>query len=98
MTGLDIFALFVIAVLVAVVILIAVKLGALPGKLAAKREHPQADAIRVCGWIGVLTLGVAWPIALVWAYSRPRPRREHELFGRLEALEREVSTLTEARV
>ena len=24
------------------------------------------------GWVGVVTLGLAWPIALVWAYTRPQ--------------------------
>ena len=85
---LDLFALIVIGVLVAVVIWLAVLLGPLPGKIARKRGHPQADAIYVLGWIGIVTLGLAWPIALVWAYSNPRGDRD--LAARVEALEKRV--------
>jgi hypothetical protein len=46
------------------------KLGGLPGRVAAARGHPQAAAISVCGWLGLLTF-VLWPIALVWAYAVP---------------------------
>ena len=67
----DILTFIVMVVLLAVVIFIIIKLGALPGKIAEEREHPQAEAINVCGWIGILTLGVAWPVALIWAYLRP---------------------------
>ena len=64
---LDIFALIVMAVLIVVVIWLVVLLGPLPGKIARERGHPQADAIFVLGWIGLITLGVAWLVALVWA-------------------------------
>jgi hypothetical protein len=47
------------------------KLGALPGSIAASRQHPQATAINVCGWMGIVTL-VLWPIALIWAHMSPR--------------------------
>jgi hypothetical protein len=68
---LDIFALVVIGVLIAAVIWLVVLLGPLPGKVAHRRGHPQADAIRVLGWIGIVTLGPAWLAALVWAYTTP---------------------------
>jgi len=42
---LDIFALVVMGVLVAFVILLVVKLGPIPGNIATSRGHPQADAI-----------------------------------------------------
>ena len=54
---LDIFALVVIGVLIAAVIWLVVLLGPLPGNVARRRGHPQADAIRVLGWIGIVTLG-----------------------------------------
>ena len=71
MNGLDVFAFVVMAVLGVVAIYMAFLLGALPGRIAAERGHPQADAIRVAGWVGLLTLGLAWPLALIWAYTRP---------------------------
>jgi hypothetical protein len=69
--ALEIFALVVIGVLIAVVIWLVVLLGPLPGNVAHRRGHPQADAIRVLGWIGIVTLGPAWLAALVWAYTKP---------------------------
>jgi hypothetical protein len=62
------------AILVALVLLIVwifVKLAALPGQTAKDRGHPQAEAINVLGWVGLL-LGIApWLVALVWAYTKP---------------------------
>ena len=43
------------------------KLGGLPGAIARARNHPQADAINICGWMGIITI-VLWPLAMVWAY------------------------------
>jgi hypothetical protein len=67
-SGLDYFTFVVLAVLVGVVIWLAVLLGGLPGKLAAQRAHPQEDAVRVAGWLGLLSLGLLWPFALIWAF------------------------------
>ncbi len=52
MTFLDVFALFVLFVLAAAVVGIWVMLGMMPGKIAHKRNHPQSEAINVCGWWG----------------------------------------------
>ncbi len=46
------------------------KLGGLPGSIAKSRGHPQADAINICGWMGIITI-VLWPIAMVWAHLVP---------------------------
>jgi hypothetical protein len=46
------------------------RLGRLPGAIARARKHPQATAIKVCGWMGIVTL-ILWPLALVWAYTAP---------------------------
>ncbi len=90
---LDIFALVVMGVLVAFVILLVVKLGPIPGNIAKSRGHPQADAINVLGWIGVVTLGLAWPIALVWAYTRSGEQQTAYLGERVATLEAELSAL-----
>ncbi len=71
MTGLDIFALIVLIVLLVAVIAIWAILGMLPGKIARSRNHPQADAINMCGWWGVLTMGILMPLAFIWAYAKP---------------------------
>ena len=70
MTFLDFFALIILLVLLAFIVAVVVVLGMLPGRIARSRNHPQADAINVCGWWGVLTLGVLLPIAYIWAYTR----------------------------
>ncbi len=90
---LDVFALVVMGVLIAFVILLVVKLGPIPGNIAKTREHPHADAIKALGWIGVITLGLAWPIALVWAYTRSGEQHAEHLSERVAALEAELSAL-----
>jgi hypothetical protein len=76
MTGLDYFTFVVLAVLIGVGVFLAIALGALPGKIADQRGHPQADAIRVAGWLGLLTMGLLWPFALIWAYTRVTSEEE----------------------
>ena len=71
MDFLDIFALIVMAILLAVVIWLVVLLGSMPGTIAEKRGHPQVDAIKALGWIGLITMGIGWFIAIVWAYTVP---------------------------
>jgi hypothetical protein len=71
MTGLDVFALIVLLVLAAAAVAVWVVLGMLPGRIARARNHPQAEAIQVCGWWGVLTMGILLPLAYIWAYTRP---------------------------
>ena len=90
---LDIFALVVMGVLIAFVIFLVVKLGPIPGNIAKKRGHPQADAINVLGWIGVITLGLAWPLALIWAYTRSGEQQTAYLGERVATLEAELATL-----
>ena len=91
--ALDIFALIVMGILLAMVIWFVVLLGPLPGKIASERKHPQADAIRVLGWIGVITLGGAWLIALVWAHTTPLPsgKAKHDLEDRIAELEQRLA-------
>ena len=94
---LDIFALIVMGVLVAVVIWLVVLLGPLPGKIAAERGHPQADAIRVLGWVGLITMGGGWLVALVWAYYKPRPSigGDGDLERRVAELEDKLAQTTQ---
>ena len=89
--ALDIFALIVMGILVAVVIWFVVLLGPMPGNIANERGHAQADAIKVLGWIGVITGGLAWPIALVWAYTRAAESNAEPLRERIAALESELA-------
>lgn len=43
----------------------------LPEKIAEKRQHPQKDAIHVLCLLSLVFGGLLWPIAWLWAYSRP---------------------------
>jgi hypothetical protein len=83
---LDYFAFIVLIVLIAVVIAAWIMLAMMPGQIAKKRGHPQAEAINVMGWWGAITMGILAPIAWVWAYTKPvvkpiglpPPEPEHE--------------------
>jgi hypothetical protein len=68
MDGFDYFAFLVFAVLLAAATFAVVALGSLPGKIAAKREHPHATAVSAAAWISLITLGALWPIAFIWAF------------------------------
>jgi len=69
--GLSIFALVILLVLLAVGIGVWVLLGMMPGRIAKSRNHPQAEAINVCGWMGAITMGLLSPLAYIWAYTKP---------------------------
>src|SRR5210317_539654 len=89
----DIFALIVILVILAAAIWIVVTLGSLPGQIAQEKNHPQAEAINILGWIGILTLGIGWFAAIVWAYAKPPGAVNAELLRRIEELETELAQL-----
>lgn len=65
--ALDIFALIVLLVLVAAGISIVVFVGSFPGKVARKKNHPQADAITYMAWFGIISFGILWIAAFIWA-------------------------------
>jgi hypothetical protein len=71
--ALNIMALLVLLTVTSFLIYLLVMLGGLPGRIAIERHHRQADAIRIMGWLGLLTGGIVWVAALVWAYMTPRP-------------------------
>jgi uncharacterized BrkB/YihY/UPF0761 family membrane protein len=68
---LEIFALIILLVLLAAAIALWAVIGMLPGRIARARNHPQVDAITVCGWWGVVTMGLLCPLAFIWAYTKP---------------------------
>ena len=43
----------------------------LPEKIAEKRHHPQAPAIKTLCLLSLFFGGMLWPFAWLWAYSRP---------------------------
>ncbi len=68
MGALGIFALIVLLTILLSILGAAIWLAMLPGKVAHRRGHPQAEAINVAGWLGILT-GIIWIVALIWAYT-----------------------------
>jgi hypothetical protein len=94
---LDLLTFTVLGVLLSVGLYAAFRLGALPGRIARQRGHPQTDAINVAGWLGLLTLGVLWPFALIWAFTRQRaaPDAEPELRREVQSLSGRIRDLEE---
>ncbi|HTJ06019.1 MAG TPA: DUF3302 domain-containing protein [Caldimonas sp.] len=43
----------------------------LPEKVAEKRHHPQKDAINILCLLSLLFGGLLWPLAWLWAYTKP---------------------------
>ena len=64
-------ALFVIFVVPAVLITLFWMVHVLPEKIAHKRHHPQFEAIRTLCLLSLVFGGLLWPLAWIWAYSKP---------------------------
>lgn len=43
----------------------------MPEKIAEKRHHPQKDAIHTLCLLSLVFGGLLWPLAWLWAYTRP---------------------------
>ena len=43
----------------------------LPEKIAEKRHHPQKEAIKTLCLLSLAFGGLLWPIAWLWAYTKP---------------------------
>ncbi len=43
----------------------------MPEKIAEKRHHPQKDAIHTLCLLSLAFGGLLWPLAWLWAYTRP---------------------------
>ena len=66
-----IIALVVIFVVPAVLITVFWLVHILPEKIAHKRHHPQFEAIRTLCLLSLIFGGLLWPLAWIWAYSKP---------------------------
>jgi CBS domain containing-hemolysin-like protein len=74
-TAADWLALFVIFVVPCVVIVLFWIVHVLPEKIAHKRHHPQRDAIQTLCLLSLVFGGLLWPIAWLWAFTRPVAHR-----------------------
>ena len=98
---------------IALFVLIVVPIGAivlfwlvhvLPEKIAEKRHHPQKSAINTLCLLSLVFGGMLWPVAWLWAYSRPVAFRiaygtdKHEDYFREMAHEARAGRLTREEV
>ena len=67
----DVIALVVLFVVPVALIAVFWLVHILPEKVAEQREHPQKDAIKVLCLLSLVFGGMLWPLAWLWAYSRP---------------------------
>jgi hypothetical protein len=64
-------ALFVIIFVPIVLIVLFWLVHILPEKIAHKRHHPQFEAIRTLCLLSLVFGGLLWPLAWIWAYTKP---------------------------
>lgn len=55
-------------VLVVALIVFFVWLAGLPGRIAIARQHPEAEAVKMLGWAGLLPVA-PWIQAFIWAFK-----------------------------
>jgi CBS domain containing-hemolysin-like protein len=67
----DIMAIVVLIVVPIVVIVVFWLVHVLPERFAEKRHHPQTAAIQVLCLLSLVFGGLLWPIAWLWAFTRP---------------------------
>src|SRR5436309_2062185 len=67
----DVIAIIVLIVVPVVVLVVFWLVHILPEKIAEKRHHPQKDAINTLCVLSLFFGGILWPLAWIWAYSRP---------------------------
>jgi hypothetical protein len=66
-----ILALFILFFVPVVLIVLFWLVHILPERIAHQRHHPQFEAIRTLCLLSLLFGGLLWPLAWVWAYSKP---------------------------
>jgi hypothetical protein len=59
----------IIAPIVGIVVFLLIHI--LPEKIAEKKQHPQAKAIQCLCLLSLVFGGMLWPIAWLWAFSKP---------------------------
>jgi CBS domain containing-hemolysin-like protein len=64
-------AIFILIVVPIAAIVLFWLVHILPEKVAEQRQHPQKDAIKTLCLLSLLFGGLLWPIAWIWAYSKP---------------------------
>src|SRR5499427_2253545 len=70
-TAADWIAIVVLIVVPVVVIVVFWLVHVLPERLAEKRHHPQTAAIQTLCLLSLVFGGLLWPIAWLWAFTKP---------------------------
>jgi hypothetical protein len=70
-TAADVLAIIVIFLVPIVGIAVFWLVHILPEKVAEDRHHPQKDSIKVVCLLSLVFGGMLWPIAWIWAYTKP---------------------------
>jgi CBS domain containing-hemolysin-like protein len=64
-------AIFILIFVPIVLIVLFWMVHILPEKIAHKRHHPQFEAIRTLCLLSLVFGGLLWPLAWIWAYTKP---------------------------
>jgi len=59
-------------------------IAGLPGRIALARKHPEAEAVKIMGWAGLLPTVLPWIQAFIWAF-RPTDIVDIRRFPKEEA-------------
>ena len=59
-------------------------IAGLPGRIALTRKHPEAEAVKIMGWAGLLPTVLPWIQAFIWAF-RPTDIVDIRRFPKEEA-------------
>ncbi len=70
-TAADVMSWVVLIVVPIVVIVLFWLIHILPEKIAERKKHPQAKAIQVLCILSLFFGGLLWPLAWLWAYTKP---------------------------
>jgi CBS domain containing-hemolysin-like protein len=70
-TAADVLTWVVLVIAPAVGIVVFLLVHILPEKIAEKKKHPQAHAIQCLCLLSLVFGGLLWPLAWLWAYTRP---------------------------
>lgn len=68
-TRLDWITFAAFAVLLIIALLFYIWIAGLPGRIALARKHPEAEAVKLMGWAGLLPTVYPWMQAFIWAYK-----------------------------
>jgi CBS domain containing-hemolysin-like protein len=70
-TAADVLAIGVLIIVPIVAIVVFWLVHVLPERFAEQRHHPQAAAIQVLCLLSLVFGGLLWPIAWLWAFTKP---------------------------